>query len=181
MSNEFNQKVFFIELPLDFSCRISNNNLYVYQIIVGYWKIRGIGAALRMLCEYAQVDYTAKNYEVIVKGDGRFNICSRRKLPQMAYCTPSWQLRPKLLVWARQTGINRRLRIAAWDLTLQYSCSLSVTHLSTCLTWSTDRQAPFPCVYSCPHADVLMETISAGNRSIQRLPAIPWAQVRPGR
>eukprot|EP00747_Dinoflagellata_sp_TGD_P214599 gnl/TRDRNA2_/TRDRNA2_87437_c0_seq1.p1 gnl/TRDRNA2_/TRDRNA2_87437_c0~~gnl/TRDRNA2_/TRDRNA2_87437_c0_seq1.p1 ORF type:complete len:238 (+),score=36.23 gnl/TRDRNA2_/TRDRNA2_87437_c0_seq1:115-828(+) len=33
-------------------------------VIVAYWKIRGLGAPLRMLCEYAGADYTAATYEV---------------------------------------------------------------------------------------------------------------------
>lgn len=27
---------------------------------IGYWKIRGLGAPLRMLCEYAGVEYTVQ-------------------------------------------------------------------------------------------------------------------------
>ena len=27
------------------------------KIVVGYWSIRGLGAPLRMMCEYAGVDY----------------------------------------------------------------------------------------------------------------------------
>jgi len=34
------------------------------KLVVGYWAIRGLGAPLRMMCEYANVDYEAKNYEV---------------------------------------------------------------------------------------------------------------------
>jgi len=34
------------------------------KLEVGYWKIRGLGAPCRMMCELAGIDYTAKNYEV---------------------------------------------------------------------------------------------------------------------
>mmetsp|Transcript_89663 Transcript_89663/g.159257 ORF Transcript_89663/g.159257 Transcript_89663/m.159257 type:complete len:242 (-) Transcript_89663:147-872(-) len=32
-------------------------------LVVGYWKIRGLGAPLRMLCEYAGAEYEAKLFE----------------------------------------------------------------------------------------------------------------------
>jgi len=34
------------------------------KLEVGYWKIRGLGAPCRMMCELAGIDYTAKLYEV---------------------------------------------------------------------------------------------------------------------
>ncbi len=45
------------------------------QIIVGYWSIRGLGASIRMICEYAGVLYTALNYSVVDKGDGGLIAC----------------------------------------------------------------------------------------------------------
>ncbi len=40
------------------------------QIIVGYWNIRGLAAAIRMMCEYAGAAYTSKEYAVGTKEDG---------------------------------------------------------------------------------------------------------------
>ena len=38
---------------------------------VGYWDIRGLGAPLRMMCEFASVDYNPKIYGLTAKeGDG---------------------------------------------------------------------------------------------------------------
>lgn len=34
-----------------------------YCLEIGYWKIRGLGAPCRMMCEFARVDYINKNYE----------------------------------------------------------------------------------------------------------------------
>jgi len=34
------------------------------KLVVGYWAIRGLGAPLRMMCEYAGADYTPVNYEL---------------------------------------------------------------------------------------------------------------------
>jgi len=37
------------------------------KLVIGYWKIRGLGAPCRMVCEYAEADYVNEQYEV--KGD----------------------------------------------------------------------------------------------------------------
>jgi len=34
------------------------------KILVGYWSIRGLGAPLRLMCEYAGANYEAVNYEL---------------------------------------------------------------------------------------------------------------------
>mmetsp|Transcript_10967 Transcript_10967/g.37313 ORF Transcript_10967/g.37313 Transcript_10967/m.37313 type:complete len:273 (-) Transcript_10967:197-1015(-) len=46
------------------------------EIIVGYWKIRGLGAPLRMMCEYAGASYRAENFEAVEKPDGGYDLSS---------------------------------------------------------------------------------------------------------
>jgi hypothetical protein len=43
---------------------------------VGYWKIRGLGAPLRMMCEYVGAAYEPLSFEAIEKPDGSFNLDS---------------------------------------------------------------------------------------------------------
>jgi len=43
-------------------------------IEVGYWKIRGLGAPCRMICEYGGLDYVAKSYEVHRQEDGSYDL-----------------------------------------------------------------------------------------------------------
>ena len=40
---------------------------------VGYWDIRGLGAPLRMICEYAGVEYNAVNYTLTEKEGGGYD------------------------------------------------------------------------------------------------------------
>lgn len=47
---------------------------YGLQIIVGYWKIRGLAAPLRMICQYAGADYISKEYDVTVKEGGGYRL-----------------------------------------------------------------------------------------------------------
>jgi len=37
------------------------------KLVIGYWKIRGLAAPLRMVCEYVEVDYANEQYDI--KGD----------------------------------------------------------------------------------------------------------------
>ena len=41
---------------------------------VGYWKIRGLGAPLRMMCEYAGAEYTPVLYEAHAKEEGGWDV-----------------------------------------------------------------------------------------------------------
>jgi len=42
-------------------------------ITVAYWKIRGLGAPCRMICEYGGLEYEAKNYEIHKQEDGSYD------------------------------------------------------------------------------------------------------------
>ena len=53
------------------------------KIVVGYWSIRGLGAPLRMMCEYAGVDY-----------EGALSSLLLPSLPRGAAC-PRLRLRPR--------------------------------------------------------------------------------------
>lgn len=35
------------------------------KLTIGYWNCRGLGAPLRMMATYAQLDYVDKQYEVV--------------------------------------------------------------------------------------------------------------------
>ncbi|KAG8461834.1 hypothetical protein KFE25_013853 [Diacronema lutheri] len=52
---------------------------------VGYWKIRGLGAPLRMMCEYAGAHYEALSFEAVEKPDGSYNMDSwfKGKKPEL--------------------------------------------------------------------------------------------------
>ena len=39
---------------------------------MGYWKIRGLAAPLRMMCEYGAAAYISKEYDVTVKEGGGY-------------------------------------------------------------------------------------------------------------
>jgi glutathione S-transferase len=41
---------------------------------LGYWKIRALGAHLKMLLEYAGVDYENREYEIYKKADGGYDM-----------------------------------------------------------------------------------------------------------
>lgn len=41
---------------------------------VGYWNIRGLGAPLRMMCEYVGASYTAVTFDVVEKAGGGWNV-----------------------------------------------------------------------------------------------------------
>mmetsp|Transcript_15779 Transcript_15779/g.37099 ORF Transcript_15779/g.37099 Transcript_15779/m.37099 type:complete len:570 (-) Transcript_15779:112-1821(-) len=43
------------------------------QLTVGYWNIRGLGAPLRMMCEYSGVEYVDQRYEARQKNNGRWS------------------------------------------------------------------------------------------------------------
>mmetsp|Transcript_23077 Transcript_23077/g.59289 ORF Transcript_23077/g.59289 Transcript_23077/m.59289 type:complete len:273 (-) Transcript_23077:225-1043(-) len=43
-------------------------------IEVGYWSIRGLGAPLRMMCEYAGATWSDAQYDAIEKPDGSYNL-----------------------------------------------------------------------------------------------------------
>lgn len=42
-------------------------------LTVGYWKIRGLGAPCRMICEYGGLEYEAKCYEIHKQADGSYD------------------------------------------------------------------------------------------------------------
>lgn len=42
-------------------------------LTVGYWKIRGLGAPCRMICEYGGLEYEAKTYEIHKQADGSYD------------------------------------------------------------------------------------------------------------
>jgi len=44
------------------------------KITIGYWKIRGLAAPLRMMVEYAGVEYDAVNYDVNAKDGGGWDV-----------------------------------------------------------------------------------------------------------
>lgn len=44
------------------------------KLVVGYWSIRGLGAPLRMMCEYAGIDYEAKCYQAKAKEGGGWDV-----------------------------------------------------------------------------------------------------------
>lgn len=52
---------------------------------VGYWKIRGLGAPLRMMCEYAGAAYESASFEAMEKPDGSYNLDSwfKEKKPEL--------------------------------------------------------------------------------------------------
>ncbi|KAJ1624806.1 glutathione-s-transferase [Pavlovales sp. CCMP2436] len=52
---------------------------------IGYWKIRGLGAPLRMMCEYAGAAYVSTAFEVVEKADGSFGLDSwfKDKKPEL--------------------------------------------------------------------------------------------------
>lgn len=41
---------------------------------VGYWTIRGLGAPLRMMCEYAGARYTIASFDALAKPDGSYDL-----------------------------------------------------------------------------------------------------------
>ena len=43
-------------------------------LIVGYWSIRGLGAPLRLMCEYANVGYESRLHNVEAKQDGTYDM-----------------------------------------------------------------------------------------------------------
>mmetsp|Transcript_66606 Transcript_66606/g.124303 ORF Transcript_66606/g.124303 Transcript_66606/m.124303 type:complete len:569 (+) Transcript_66606:46-1752(+) len=43
------------------------------QLTVGYWNIRGLGAPLRMMCEYSGISYGDQRYECKKKNNGRYS------------------------------------------------------------------------------------------------------------
>eukprot|EP00747_Dinoflagellata_sp_TGD_P107665 gnl/TRDRNA2_/TRDRNA2_170187_c0_seq1.p1 gnl/TRDRNA2_/TRDRNA2_170187_c0~~gnl/TRDRNA2_/TRDRNA2_170187_c0_seq1.p1 ORF type:complete len:275 (+),score=44.93 gnl/TRDRNA2_/TRDRNA2_170187_c0_seq1:126-950(+) len=43
-------------------------------VVVGYWKIRGLAAPIRMLCEYAGANYEVKLYDVTAKDGGGWDV-----------------------------------------------------------------------------------------------------------
>ena len=44
------------------------------QLVVGYWSIRGLGAPLRMMCEYAGVDYEPRCYDALPQEGGGWDV-----------------------------------------------------------------------------------------------------------
>mmetsp|Transcript_95237 Transcript_95237/g.142720 ORF Transcript_95237/g.142720 Transcript_95237/m.142720 type:complete len:234 (-) Transcript_95237:27-728(-) len=46
------------------------------KLVVAYWAIRGLGAPLRMMCEYAGADYEAVTYGVTAKEGGGWDVSS---------------------------------------------------------------------------------------------------------
>mmetsp|Transcript_12177 Transcript_12177/g.28411 ORF Transcript_12177/g.28411 Transcript_12177/m.28411 type:complete len:239 (+) Transcript_12177:92-808(+) len=44
------------------------------KLTLGYWKIRGLGAPSRMICEYAGMEYQDNQYEVFKKEDGGWDV-----------------------------------------------------------------------------------------------------------
>ena len=45
-------------------------------IEIGYWKIRGLAAPLRMMCAFKGVEFTDQRYAVIPKDEGGFDLSS---------------------------------------------------------------------------------------------------------
>lgn len=46
------------------------------QVEIGYWRIRGLGAPLRMMCEFVGASYTSRAFEAVEKADGSYNLDS---------------------------------------------------------------------------------------------------------
>ena len=44
------------------------------KLVVAYWTIRGLGATLRMMCEYAGVEYEARSHDCAKKEGGGFDM-----------------------------------------------------------------------------------------------------------
>ena len=43
------------------------------EIVLGYWKIRGLAAPARMMLQYSEVPYKEKIFEAIRNEDGSYN------------------------------------------------------------------------------------------------------------